>query len=172
MNASPPGFFDDGEGKGEPWPSRYEHRMMLIGGTCHVPIPMQSLLVQLQLGERAAARIEQAVPELPRGENRHGSDAARSWVSIGRSAAGAVFLYFFLKMRAGFSKAKIVCRPVQLFWKSTYELASSVVPRISKHGNEKMIVDRSGHMEDVRKFVLTNGRGRERKFWATWRFRE
>jgi len=59
------------------------------------PIQMQRFLVQLELGERAAARIEQAVPELHAARIVTESDAARSRVLIGGSAVGAVFFYSF-----------------------------------------------------------------------------
>jgi len=67
VNASPPGFFDDGEGKGEPWPSRYVRAQDDVDWrnmSCPNPNAAELWLVQLELGERAAGRIEQAVPEL------------------------------------------------------------------------------------------------------------
>jgi hypothetical protein len=91
VNASPPGFFDDGEWRENlGLQGTYEHRMMLIGGTCHVPIPMQQSFGWFSSSSANAPRDESNKLFLnsTRRESPHGSDDARSWVSIGRSAAG------------------------------------------------------------------------------------
>jgi hypothetical protein len=67
VNASPPGFFDDGEWRENlGLQGTYEHRMMLIlrNMSCPNPNAAELWLAQLELGERAAGRIEQAVLEL------------------------------------------------------------------------------------------------------------